>query len=293
MTNDCALVTVASWEDRFILGLERLLGQRKVRRVLMYHYKEYARRSLANRNRAEAVCAEFGIPLICHALSFAEYIGSWRKIESTVGVDLGSASNVLLDISTMPREAIWSILSLLGGSVASIAYAYHRPERYSSNWLSRDPGSPRLVFKLSGETILGLPTVLVVLTGFDLDRVMQLMTFFEPQLTLLGLQGGDQFANASANVKLHHDKFAKHSNVSEFQIDAFASDHGLSAVLSQVEEWLPKANIIMSSLGPKLGAIALYQTYQRHPRIALAYAPSNEFNSEYSVGIGETVLGTL
>jgi len=46
-------------------------------------------------------------------------------------------------------------------------------------WLSRDPGKPRFVFKMSGLTKLGQPTALVILTGFDVQRTEQLIRFFE------------------------------------------------------------------------------------------------------------------
>ena len=49
----------------------------------------------------------------------------------------------------------------------------------------------------------------------------------------------------------------------------------------------------MSSLGPKLSAVALYQIHKLHPSTALAYAPSQEYNREYSTGLGETFYGQV
>ena len=49
----------------------------------------------------------------------------------------------------------------------------------------------------------------------------------------------------------------------------------------------------MSSLGPKPSAIALYRLKKKYPQTSLAYTPSNEFNRDYSYGIGEKCTGQL
>ena len=48
---------------------------------------------------------------------------------------------------------------------------------------------------------------------------------------------------------------------------------------------------VMSSLGPKLTSVALYQIHRQYPQIALVYAPSGEYNPNYSKGIGDTITG--
>ena len=49
----------------------------------------------------------------------------------------------------------------------------------------------------------------------------------------------------------------------------------------------------MTSLGPKLSAIALYLLHRKYAGTSLVYAPSNEFNKDYSNGLGEAVTGML
>ena len=51
--------------------------------------------------------------------------------------------------------------------------------------------------------------------------------------------------------------------------------------------------MIMSSLGPKPSAVALYKVCRKIPQVALVYAPSKEFNKEYSYGIGRKIVGKL
>jgi hypothetical protein len=52
-------------------------------------------------------------------------------------------------------------------------------------------------------------------------------------------------------------------------------------------------NVVGTSLGPKVSALALYQLARKYKEIALAYAPSREFNPQYSSGIGEMLEGVL
>ena len=78
-----------------------------------------------------------------------------------------------------------------------------------------------------------------------------------------------------------------------FELDSYNGDHGFINILSLVTPLLKDHNVVMSSLGPKPSAIALYQIHQRFPMIGLAYAPSREFNPEYSAGIGESIWGSI
>lgn len=175
---------------------------------------------------------------------------------------------------------------------AIIQYVYHTPERYSNEWLSRDPGRPRIVYKLGGEAKLGLPTMLLILTGYDPERVDQLIRFFDPYYTLLGVQSGEQFNNQSMNVA-NYEHYKREPGVTLFSFDAYEDDHGFSSIETQLKIYLDNYNIVMSSLGPKLSAIALYKLHEKYPQTALAYAPSNEFNLEYSFGIGKTFTNQL
>ena len=70
-------------------------------------------------------------------------------------------------------------------------------------------------------------------------------------------------------------------------------DHGQAVILEQIRPYLDSHNIVMSSLGPKLSAVALYRIQREHPQIGLAYAPSREFNKDYSSGISDAITGIL
>lgn len=287
------MFTVGSWEHRFIEGFERSVHEYKPDCVIMFYYQEYDAWSIHNRKKASRLCRREGIPIQEHTLSFGNPPDSWRTLYNTImTLDLNKRA-VVVDITTMPRETIWTTFDLLQSQSARIQYVYREPQRYNKQWLSKDPREPRLVYKLSGEPKINLPTKLLILTGYDVDRVRHLVQFFEPQRTFLGIQTGDQLSNQTLNVIKTKKAFSGEQAIESFDIDAYEDDHGFEMIKRQLEPHLLDSNIIMSSLGPKLSAIALYRLHKLFPQTSLAYAPSNEFNRRYSFGLGRSHKGNL
>lgn len=286
------LITVASWEERFILGFERLLASVKPNRVLMFYYKEYKSWSEENLMRSAQYCENERVQLFEEELSFTSLPESWKRLVKLLLREVTAGVNVTVDITTMPREVIWTICGHLAIKCSEIQYVYHLPEGYG-DWLSRDPGRPRIVYKMGGICTLGNSTTLVVLTGYDVERTKQLIRFYEPEDIFLGLQVGEQFESAKRNRTEHKEKLTRNKNIRWFDINGHSVKESLASLEKYVSPFLNEKNIILSSLGPKVGALALYRFHQLHPKTAISYAPSNEFNKEYSHGIQKTIAGTL
>ena len=286
------LITVASWEERFALGMKNLVVESNPNNILMFHFKEYDEYSAENRKLVTQLCDERGVSLQSTEISFGEPVKTWRTIFDTLELAKLDGKEVIIDFTTMPRETLWTLLNLLEGLAVVISYVYHGPERYNDNWLSRDPGKPRLVYKLAGEAKLGARTLLLVLTGYDSERVEQLIRFFDPHYTLLGIQNGEQYNNQSMNVN-KYKRYERQSGLSIFELDAYGADHGFGIIKERLNAYLEGFNIIMSSLGPKLSAIALHRLKKEYPQSSLVYTPSNEFNINYSYGIGKRYNGRL
>jgi len=286
-------ITVASWEERFRKGMERLIEAIKPSKVLMFHFKEYAEWSNDNRKYISDLCREKSVQIEGDIpLSFDSPLYSWKNLLKHIEMAIVSGELITLDISTMPREAIWSIFHVLTQRQASIQYIYNKPEKYA-DWLSRDPGRPRLLYRLAGIQHLGRPTALVVQTGYDVERVKQLVRFYEPDKLLLGLQTGEQFDNAMQNRAKHESAFEKHRNVEMFDVDGYSLDIIQDNFMQVTKPLLVDHNVILSSLGPKVGALSLFTVKLMLPDVAMSYAPSNEYNREYSSGIGESIHGIL
>ena len=153
-----------------------------------------------------------------------------------------------------------------------------------------------MALKLSGEMRFGSETVLCVLTGFDRERTYQLIRTFDPSVVLLGVQRGSQYENTERNIGSHEDSEwleGEGYSVEYFGVDAYSTDHGFADVVAQVGKYIKIANVLMASLGPKLSSIALFRVQRMYPTTGLVYAPSGEYNTDYSIGIGETIIGEL
>jgi hypothetical protein len=286
------IITVASWEERFLLGLEKLKKDVRPVRVIMFHYDEYADWSKENRETAQRFFSP-GVPVVERKLFSRAPLETWKHIADTVFEHVQAHQSVTLHISTMPREAIWIICACVRAKGCEIQYVYNKPIAYAEDWLSRDPGRPRIVYKLAGIFGLNLPTTLLVITGFDSERTKQLVRFYEPRNVVIGLQQGDQYENIIKNRKEHQKAFDRNKGIRWFDVDGYDIESTLASVESNLKEFIEDTNVILTSLGPKISALALYKYHLNHEKAALVYAPANEVNRDYSNGLKETLSGRL
>jgi len=287
------LIAFASWEDRCKEGINREL-QHECGPVLLLFYDEYASRTDQARKDIIAECARRRVVVSSVAVSQDNPRESWKVMMEALPVQEEKPPVVTLNISTMPRSIIWSCLWALDTSGIRVKYTYDRPERYSSEWLSRDPGLPRLMYKMSGIAELGRKTALLILSGYDIERTEYLLRVYEPSKILIGVQSQE---HADGQNELHVQKLRERLSVIEdiefFEVDAYSDDCGQAAVNTAVERLGDDYNIVASSLGPKLTAISLYRLQQNNEHVALAYSPSKEYNPDYSQGLGERICGFL
>jgi hypothetical protein len=289
MNNYQTLIAVLGWEDRFSMGIEADLNNHSCKSLLLLRYQECVDITNISRKKIEKICLEKKVELRYLDITDNDPVAKWKILEKYFSDIKNIGESILLDISTMPRETIWSILFFITPLKISVDYIYYTPLQYNKNWLSREPGKPRLLFKHSGISILGKPTALIILTGFEIERAKQLVYFFEPKFTLLGFQEGKQFDNDKRNIEIH-ELIKGFTETQDFYLNAYSDDNGLSMIKSQIESLKPNFNIIITSLGPKPTAVSIYKTFLGNPEIALAYVPAKEFNTEYSTGIDKTIF---
>lgn len=300
MKNNEALITFASWEDRFRLGPVRNLEKIKSRKVLAFYFSSYAERTKTNRALLEETCKSQDIEYVPVCLGIDDPASNWRAVTDSVESFIKNCQSVLVDISTMPREIIWYILREIeqsaGQNSMAKRYVYYSPERYSDEWLSRDPRSPRLVYKLSGVALPSFKTALLVTVGFDPQRAERLISWCEPAKLMIGVQRPSSFTRNTRAMESYNEtfkKFRKEYDCEVFDLDAYAEDRGMNTIRRILEPFASSYNIIMSSLGPKLTAITLYKLRRMNPAMGLVYAPSNQFSPDYSSGIGQNFEGIL
>ena len=291
------MITFASWEDRFKLGFQRDLRNDRAQKVLLFHFASYEKWTEKNRDAVRRVCEEKEIEYISKCLDVNNPAENWRIVLGSVESAIQDQKGVLVDISTMPREIIWYVLWQIEQNPIAGRYVYYSPENYGNDWLSRNPQSPRLVYKLSGLASPSAKTALLVTVGFDLQRVKRLINWYEPAKLLIGIQSESQFERNNTTMPDFRNtlekEYKKEYDCETFELDAFAEDRGMRAIQEKLKQLDTSYNVIMSSLGPKLTAITLYRLQRENEERGLVYAPSNEFSQTYSSGIGRCFEGTL
>lgn len=292
--NNRRLISVLGWEDRFLQGLKQDVEQFSINVVDLLIYEEYLPATSQHLNAANALSREAECTFREHHVHYKNPVTTWKYLQAWITREIKSDEEVWLDLTTMPRETIWSLLSFLVSTGCVVHYVYWPPASYTGEWLCKEPDRPRLLFKHSGVAALEKDTALIILTGYDEERTAQLVSHYEPKLTLLGIQTGEQFNNENRNSLLIHEVQCKGAtDLQSFYVNAYEAQHGLLKLREVVTSLLDKYNVIVSSLGPKLSAIAVYKLYQEIPDIALTYVPTHQYNLNYSQGIKEGVTGTF
>jgi hypothetical protein len=287
-----AIVGVAGWEERFRLGLQRDLEMHRPSDVVIFAFTDYLKATEQHRADIERLAKGMGTRYVEVRLP-RNPVEVWSAIRDSFSAPEWRDRTTLVDITTMPREAIYWAFSFLRSAEADIHYVYHRPGAYAREWLSRDTDRPRLVYQHSGISEFGKETCLLLVSGFDTDRAAQLMQFFEPRAVVVGIQLGDQFDNQAKNARAIAPLLRRRPDVTLFQLDAYSGDHGRAAIAEALKGKIGAYNVVAASLGPKPSAVALYRLHCSHSDIALVYAPSRQLSLDYSTGIGEAVTGLL
>lgn len=286
------IIICPSWEDRSFLGFMRDCEDVKASRVIALR-KEHP----INETEISA-CIE-KITRICAQRSIAYEELFWkdnpidnsRALKTCIN-ELESDTVVHIDITTMPRDMIWTLLFFLNQRSNQVLIRYYQPESYHDTWLSKEPYSPRLLLKHSGIIELGKPQCVVIITGFDGERTRQIVSKFEPQKVVLCVQKGEQYNNTKRNDGSLHETICRSVgviDVSSVEIDSYGGDFG-EAVISSVLSSLIDYNVILASFGPKPSAIGVYKAYQHHAEVALCYVPCKEYNKDYCQGIGDLLV---
>lgn len=291
------LISVLSWEDRFILGLEKNLESYQPSIVIIFCYQYNMAWKDDNYEKTKSLVDKDRLVTI--NLNSERPEETWAKFKDTIA-RYCSNGRVLVDITTMTREAIWLTLYNCRIVNAALEYIYFKPQLYSEDWLSRDPDRPRLLYKMSGIAKLGAPTLLVVTGGYDIQRLDSLIYNFEPKFTMLFFQEGNTERNKKNYAECKALFNRKYGITNIYEYDAYDVNKSVDIITKKLNQrdntgktYINRCNIVLNSLGAKTSAITLFKIWIKYPHTALSYIPSKEYNKEYSVGISDYITGEL
>jgi hypothetical protein len=293
MNNTNILITLLGWEERFSLGINKTIESANPKKMILFSCREYIKWTRDKRESLEKLCKSKSIELIERKFSYHDPVETWKTIEKCLKDNVRGEEKCLVDITTMPRDTIWTSFHFLAALGACVDYIYYPPGKYCGDWLSKDSLTPRLIYKHSGIFNFSQKTALLIATGFDIERTEQLIAFFEPEISILIFQTGNRFSNEEFNINRHNYLLDGPCNIKKIEVDFYADDHGFPLIENEFLSSKGEYNWIFCSLGPKPSAVSLYEIHSKHPETALSYVPSNKYNYNYSKGIGNQLYGTL
>lgn len=293
------IICVASWETRFLEGVKKDLAASQASECIVFYTSallskvspRISEMTSENIKKIEEYCEHNNIKFIAIELNYMSPLSTRNIINESLKY-IEKRNSILLDITTMTREIMWLILETLTQIDPNINYVYWKPEN-TAKWTSKNSSQPRLVIGRAGVSEYGKPTLIAVTTGFDRSRLDQMVCFFEPEKTILFIQDGEQFENHTINEELYENYRLGGSHAQEVQINSYSDDHGLEKITQTLIPYLETHNVVLSSFGPKLSALALHKFAKMHPDVALAYTPTLELNEDYSKGIDECICGFI
>lgn len=278
-------ITCVGWEDRFYKSFEHHLNTEPHLNTISFLVEEFRTLSESGLNHRSKLLTNFdGSDHKLITVSSRSDTKTWSATSECLSY-LQPKAKVILDISTMPRQLIWTILHFLDKSQAEVNIAYCKPNEYCSNNapLTREPLKPRLTLKHSGIFLPGRNTILIAQVGFDYDRLNQLIFSYEPEKVILATQKGSQFDNDERHRKEQTEKLS-FSNLEFISVDAFNDDHAYKAIECVIGKNIKEKNIVMAALGPKIVTVTMYLLNKKYPEVGLVDVPVGEYNLNYSKG---------
>ena len=277
------LITVASWEDRFLLGLERSLSNERISDVVCLASKRYERETAPMRERAKLGGGSSVSFMTTRLFDFEDQVECYREMAQVADDPrVASAERVVLDVSTAPRTLVWMLLGFLKKRIDAVVIRYQPAAKYAS-WQTNEEGDPHLVLNRSGIMYPDKPTCLVMLCGPEISRAEKMFYRFEPRKALV-LR--DPLAARFGTVKRLPVEYGSAVEELEFN-NKDLGEGNLNSLEGIVAPYLDSHNVVAASLGPKMGAILLFKLSERQEQIALSYVISGRHNLEATEGIGE------
>lgn len=280
-----SIICVLGWEERFLLGLEIILKKHQFNNLILISFEDYKTMPGIKENEIKIhdIVKQHQLELKSINLVYSDTVENWKLLD-TFFEEFELGNEVMLNITTFPRETIWTLLFFLKKRLSYVHYEYFKPKEYDKLWLTKNHKNPRLLFKHSGVFELNQELALFIITGFDSSRLDMIIEYYEPTKIVLFCHNGKQFNNLKRNIGIKLSPSIKFEKVIINSYDI----NNTSDILNKTIEKYSDHNIIISSQGPKTSALSTYKSYiKSENKVALAYVAAKDFSCNYSTGIDE------
>lgn len=201
---------------------------------------------------------------------------------------------VLIDISTFTHEILLLIIYLITQYLSkdnfTVKLVYNSAIDYSINekdeekWLSKGVGEIRTVLGYSGEMMPFKKNMLIILVGFESERVKSIIEIFEPSKVVLGYASKEGAISGILQKKnaaiLENIKNTLTIDTAQFEFSCKTPSETESFINEIINQYTSEYNIIISALNNKVSTIGCALAAIKNPQVQLCYAPALVYNVE-------------
>lgn len=197
--------------------------------------------------------------------------------------------DVLIDITTFTHEAVLILFRLAREILADcrVQYAYATASDYSTKdppkrkWLSKGVTEVRSVLGYPGMHLPSRRLHLIVLVGFEHERVAELIRRYEPSAISLG------YAESRAPDAMGHHEAAyyglqtlkaMYGDAGVFKFPCYDSVGTCRAIIDELERVGPDFNVVIAPMNTKVSTVGAALAAIKNESIQLCYAQAVVYN---------------
>lgn len=245
-----------------------------------------------NRLNAEQIASKYSEVEIVEFDIEDSVIVSEKILEIIYELEERNIKNLLIDISTFTHEVLLIMLRLLheNKEFFSITCLYNGASNYSVGdkpeqvWLSKGCRDVRNIIGYPGLLKPSQKNHVIVLAGFEIERVTGLVELLEPDILSIGEGSEPTDTNHEDSMKYFRDKFATWKNTFQnvitdtFSFSCCDIEKTISLLMNIIDK-SPEMNYILVPLNTKLSTLAVGLVALANQSIQVCYAIPEMYNS--------------
>jgi hypothetical protein len=285
---DDLFITSASYEERSLELTKALSKTYKASKAIVYIHQEFFPDDAGKSTENLKGIQEF-LWKCCDVVEVVK--GSWLdpttqllQLRSAIlqdnkisGRGFPSLGNITIDATTFTRETLMLLVELLRVNLPApnIRILYVSPKDHGE-WLSRGFRSIRNVLGFPGIQEGRNPTALVVLSGFEPERTLQIIEEHEPKKVLLGI--GDPPTSEKFKQRNENDQkiILARQEVELFKFPANDMDTCAKELDIIFTELKKRYNVIAAPMSTKLSTLAMVLACEKHREVQITYCLPGE-----------------
>jgi hypothetical protein len=290
---DDLFIAFASYETRCKAVAETFAPEYRCKNTLVFYNREFVSRGATEKN-LDALFSitkkfAFSSKAVEISLSFpSNIVSSLHEQIFNSEIELEGKA-VTIDISTFPRLELLLLLRYLKmlNTGEKIRILYTKPKKYGQ-WLSKGFKEVVTVPSFAGTQIPGRKKLLIILAGFEEERMIRLWEEHEPSKTILVMGDPPTSASFLEINKLRSHMIRNRENVHEERAAANDPFSARDALENLLQNHKRDYNIFISPMNTKIQTVGLFLLAQRYSWFQITLAVPNDYNvTGYSSGAEE------